>query len=68
MQIHRFAKQQTVLAFNGFLKGPNSDVGIGNNTTSAHADWTFSNSATQCEGGALMILVELENSTPTSSN
>ena len=61
MQIHHFAKKQTVLAFNGFIKGAKADVGIGNNPSSPHTDWTFSNSAGQYEGGSLMVLIEVDS-------
>ncbi|GHT16252.1 hypothetical protein FACS1894170_13680 [Planctomycetales bacterium] len=59
MQIHNFAKKQTVLAFNNFSAGANTDVGIGNNP-SGEPDWTFSKSAQNYAGGQLLIFVETE--------
>jgi sialate O-acetylesterase len=61
MQIHNFAKKQTVLAFNNFGAGNTCDVGIGNNPSAAgNPDWTFSRSAQNYSGGQLMIFVETE--------
>jgi sialate O-acetylesterase len=61
MQIHNFAKKQTIFAFNNFGVGNGCDVGIGNNPADqGHPDWTFSKSAQNYSGGQLMILVETE--------
>jgi sialate O-acetylesterase len=61
MQIHNFAKKQTVFAFNNFGAGNGADVGIGNNPEeNGNPDWTFSKSASQQSGGQLMIFVEVE--------
>ncbi|MDR0703384.1 MAG: 9-O-acetylesterase [Planctomycetaceae bacterium] len=61
MQIHNFAKKQTVFAFNNFAVGNGCDVGIGNNpANNGNPDWTFSKSAQNYSGGQLMIFVETE--------
>ena len=61
MQIHNFGRKQTVLAYNNWRAGRNSDVGIGNNTTGkGHPDWTFTGSAGNYVSGQLLVLVELE--------
>ncbi len=60
MQIHNFAKKQTVFAFNNFGAGPGCDIGIGNCPTGTNPDWTFSHSAGSYEGGQMMVLVETE--------
>ncbi|MCL2744381.1 MAG: 9-O-acetylesterase [Planctomycetaceae bacterium] len=61
MQIHNFAKKQTVFAFNNFAAGNNADVGIGNNPdANGNPDWTFSKNAQKQSGGQLMIFVEPE--------
>ncbi len=60
MQIHNFAKKQTILAFNNFNAGQGCDVGIGNNTKNENPDWTFTGSAKDYEGGQFLILVETE--------
>ncbi|MDR2438348.1 MAG: 9-O-acetylesterase [Planctomycetaceae bacterium] len=61
MQIHNFAKKQTVFSFNNFAAGTGCDVGIGNNPSSnGNPDWTFSKSAQNYSGGQLMIFVETE--------
>ncbi|MDR2756864.1 MAG: 9-O-acetylesterase [Planctomycetaceae bacterium] len=61
MQIHNFAKKQTIFAFNNFSAGNGCDIGIGNNTVSnGNPDWTFSKSAQNYSGGQLMIFVETE--------
>lgn len=67
LQIHNFAKKQTVLAFNNFAAGTGCDVGIGNNPAgndnpagNNNPDWTFSKSAQNYSGGQLMIFVETE--------
>ncbi|MDR3199138.1 MAG: 9-O-acetylesterase [Planctomycetaceae bacterium] len=61
MQIHNFAKKQTVLAFNNFAAGNGCDVGIGNNPSGdGNPDWTFSKSAQNYSGGQLMIFIETE--------
>ncbi|MDR1963101.1 MAG: 9-O-acetylesterase [Planctomycetaceae bacterium] len=59
MQIHNFAKKQTVFSFNNFGAGSGCDVGIGNNPA-GEPDWTFSKSAQNYSGGQLMIFVETE--------
>ena len=59
LQIHHFAKKQTILAFNNFNAGPNAEVGIGN-SPEGNPDWTFTKSANQFEGGQFLILVEME--------
>ncbi len=60
MQIHNFAKKQTIFAFNNFGAGAGCDVGIGNNLKGPQLDWTFSHSADQYDGGQFLILVEME--------
>jgi sialate O-acetylesterase len=61
MQVHNFAKKQTIFAFNNFAAGNGCDVGIGNNpATNGNPDWTFSKSAQSYSGGQLMIFVETE--------
>jgi sialate O-acetylesterase len=61
MQIHDLAGKQTLLAFNNFGAGSQSDVGIGNNPdANGNPDWTFSHSADSHTGGQFLILVELE--------
>jgi sialate O-acetylesterase len=61
MQIHNFAKKQTIFAFNNFAAGNGCDVGIGNNpSANGNPDWTFSKSAQNYSGGQLMIFVETE--------
>jgi sialate O-acetylesterase len=61
MQIHNFAKKQTIFAFNNFAAGNGCEVGIGNNPASnGNPDWTFSQSAQNYSGGQLMIFVETE--------
>ncbi|MDR3182227.1 MAG: 9-O-acetylesterase [Planctomycetaceae bacterium] len=59
LQIHNFAKKQTVLAFNNFASGTNCDVGIGSNPA-GEPDWTFSKSAGKYNGGQFLILVATE--------
>ncbi|MDR0871061.1 MAG: sialate O-acetylesterase [Planctomycetaceae bacterium] len=60
MQIHNFAKKQTVLAFNNFSAGSACDTGIGNCPTGNNPDWTFSKSAQTYDGGQFIIFVETE--------
>jgi sialate O-acetylesterase len=61
MQIHDIAGKQTLLAFNNFGAGSDSNVGIGNNPDpNGHPDWTFSKSAALYSGGMFLILVEME--------
>lgn len=59
MQVHNFAKKQTIFSFSGFNKGGNADIGIGN-SPGEHPDWTFSNSASTLNGAQFLILVETE--------
>lgn len=60
MQIHNFAKKQTVFAFNNFGAGQGCDLGIGNCPIGANPDWTFSGAAKNYDGGQFLILVEME--------
>lgn len=60
MQLHNFAKKQTIFAFNGFQKGKNAEVGIGNCPRGGNPDWTFTNSAKDYESGQFLILIETE--------
>lgn len=59
MQVHNYAKKQTIFAFNAFDKGPKTEVGIGN-SSGRNPDWTFTGSAGQYETGLFLILVETE--------
>lgn len=60
MQVHNFAKKQTIFAFNNFGAGRACDVGIGTCKKGEHPDWTFSRSADGYTGGQFLILVETE--------
>ncbi|MGL4593393.1 MAG: sialate O-acetylesterase [Thermoguttaceae bacterium] len=60
MQIHNFAKKQTLFAFNNFGAGNNCDLGIGNCPTGDNTDWTFRANAASYEKAQFMILVEME--------
>ena len=57
MQVHNFAKKQTIFAFNNFRAGPNADLGIGN-APGSNTDWTFSRSASKYKSAKLYIMVK----------
>lgn len=58
LQIHDPASSTTLLAFNNFRAGRDSDVGIGNNP-SGQPDWTFSKSAGGYSSGSFLVLVKI---------
>ncbi len=62
MQIHDYASNQTLFAYNAWgVGGGTSDIGIGNNpaapANNAHPDWTFAQNATSYSLKTLRILV-----------
>ncbi len=57
MQIHDFTAKQTILAYNNFAAGPNSDIGIGNQP-SGNPDWTFSKSGNALAKATLYVFVK----------
>lgn len=59
MQIHNLDARQTIFAFNHWLKGASSDIGIGNQPAN-HPDWTFSGSAKLYRSARLLVLVRLK--------
>ena len=57
MQIHNFAEKQTVMAYNHWIMGKNSEVGIGNQPKN-NPDWTFSNSGKNYKSADILVLVQ----------
>ena len=57
MQIHNFAEKQTVMAYNHWIMGKNSEVGIGNQPQN-NPDWTFSNSGKNYKSADILVLVQ----------
>ncbi|MGE4563782.1 MAG: acetylxylan esterase [Victivallaceae bacterium] len=66
MQVHNFAKSQTVFAFNKFTGGTGCDLGIGNNPAAAtdpkqNPDWTFSSSGSLYAKAELYVVGTFDN-------
>ncbi len=56
MQVHNYAKKQTVFAFNNF-RSSIADLGIGNQR-SGHPDWTFAKNGKSYKTAKLYIMVK----------
>ncbi len=57
MQIHDFAGNTTLFAYNNLDAGPTADMGIGN-APGEHPDWTFSNSGANYSKALLRVYVK----------
>jgi hypothetical protein len=42
MQVHNYAKKETVFGYSGFIRKKFADIGIGNATIGNNPDWTHS--------------------------
>lgn len=60
MQIHNYGKKQTLMAYNYWKGGNSCDLGIGNNNSSKHPDWTSSKSGLSLKDAKLLILAQFE--------
>ena len=58
MQINNWKEKQSVICFNNFSAGKNTDVGIGNQVGGKALDWTFSGSAKNYARGEFKVLVQ----------
>ena len=58
MQIHAWKNRVTLLAYNNFNGGAACDIGIGNNKTGEHPDYTFMGNGGQYAVRRLTVLVK----------
>lgn len=56
-QVHNYGTKQTLLAYNRWAGGGNSDLGIGNNTGNAHPDWTFMQNAAGVSNKKIYVFI-----------
>jgi sialate O-acetylesterase len=57
MQVHFTEAKTTLFAINNWGAGDRADIGIGNNTTGAHPDWSFSENGNSYEVKRLRVFV-----------
>ncbi|MFT4940511.1 MAG: hypothetical protein ACI88A_003567 [Paraglaciecola sp.] len=74
MQIHNYGAQETLFAYNAWDHGLTDDLGIGNNTSNIHTDWTFTHNTSSYNVRRLEVFVSSQSirdsaqsvSTPTT--